>query len=127
MRSVAVALLVLIQSVPPKLVFFIAISFIYYFGPAVHYNWNFFSIGSLLASIAIILVSYGFSIYITNFGSYNKIYGSIGALIAMMVWIQLITIILLFGYEVNASLHYGQKLETIDLNLKKKKLEKAMR
>ncbi len=109
------------------IVFFISISFIYYFGPAVHYNWNFFSIGSLLATVAIILVSYVFSIYITNFGSYNKVYGSIGALIAMMVWIQLITMILLFGYEVNASLHYGQKLQAMEVNLKKSRLEKAMR
>lgn len=109
------------------IVFFIAISFIYYFGPAVHYNWSFFSIGSLLATLVILAISYGFSYYITNFGSYNKVYGSIGALIALMIWIQLITLVLLFGYEVNASLHYGQKLEVVKENLKKNRLEKAMR
>lgn len=85
--------------------FFLAISFVYYFGPAIHYNWKFFSIGSFLATLSSLAVSYGFSFYITNFGTYNKIYGSIGALIALMVLIQLITIVLLVGYEVNTSIH----------------------
>ncbi|CAN5615612.1 YihY/virulence factor BrkB family protein [soil metagenome] len=102
-------------------VFFFAVSFIYYFGPAVHYNWKFFSIGSLLATLFCIIISYGFSFYITNFGSYNKVYGSIGVLIALMVWIQLLTMVLLFGYEINASLHYGQKLEAIAQHKKEKR------
>lgn len=127
MDSYTIQLLFVLRFIVIFIVFLIAISFIYYFGPAVHYNWKFFSIGSLLATIFILVISYGFSLYITNFGSYNKVYGSIGALIAMMVWIQLITMVLLFGYEVNASLHYGQKLEIMSVNMKKNKLEKAMR
>ena len=109
------------------IVFFIAISCIYFFGPAVHYNWSFFSIGSLLATLAILGVSYGFSYYITNFGSYNKVYGSIGALIALMAWIQLVTIILLYGYEINASLHYGRKVEAVEAFQRKSRLERSMR
>lgn len=108
-------------------VFFIAISCIYYFGPAVHYNWSFFSVGSRLATLAGLGVSYGFSYYVTHFGSYNKVYGSIGALIALMIWIQLLTTVLLFGYEINASLHYGRKMEVVNTNLKNKRLERAMR
>lgn len=96
--------------------FFFAISFIYYFGPAVHYNWRFFSIGSFLATLGSLGISYGFSFYITNFGTYNKVYGSIGVLIALMIWVQLITVVLLFGYEINASLHHGIKLEAIELH-----------
>ncbi|MBS1556288.1 MAG: YihY/virulence factor BrkB family protein [Bacteroidota bacterium] len=109
------------------IVFFLAISFIYYFGPAVHYNWSFFSIGSFLATLAILGLSYGFSVYITNFGSYNKVYGSIGALIALMAWIQLVTVILLYGYEVNASLHYGRKMEAVSNFQRSQRMEKAMR
>jgi membrane protein len=109
------------------IVFFLAISFIYYFGPAVHYNWSFFSIGSFLATLAILGLSYGFSVYITNFGSYNKVYGSIGALIALMAWIQLVTVILLYGYEVNASLHYGRKMEAVTNFQRSQRMEKAMR
>jgi membrane protein len=85
--------------------FFLAISSVYYFGPAIHYNWRFFSVGSLLATLFSLAVSYGFSFYINNFGTYHKVYGSIGALIALMVLIQLITVVLLVGYEVNTSIH----------------------
>jgi len=109
------------------IVFFIAISCIYYFGPAVHYNWNFFSVGSLFASLACILITYAFSFYVANFASYNKVYGSIGTLIALMVWIQLMTMILLFGYEINASLHYGTKVEAVAERTKLRRKEKASR
>lgn len=108
-------------------VFFVAISFIYYFGPAIHYNWSFFSIGSFIATLAVLGISYGFSFYITNFSSYNKVYGSIGALIALMAWIQLITLVLLFGYEINASLHYGRKMEAINSHQRMARSAKSFR
>ena len=95
------------------IVFFLAISTIYYFGPAIHYNWRFFSIGSFLATFLILAISYGFSYYVTNFGTYNKVYGSIGVLIALMVWVQLITIVLLVGYEINASIHDAARMQAI--------------
>lgn len=109
------------------IVFFIAISCVYYFGPAVHYNWSFFSAGSLIATLGILAVSYAFSVYITNFASYNKVYGSIGALIALMAWIQLITMVHLFGYEINASLHYARKLEAVATHQRTKKITKSFR
>ncbi|MEJ0054947.1 MAG: YihY/virulence factor BrkB family protein [Bacteroidota bacterium] len=107
------------------IVFFFAVSFIYYFGPTIHYNWRFFSIGSLVATLACLGISYGFSFYVSNFASYNKVYGSIGVLIALMAWIQLMTVVLLFGYEINASLHYGQKIEAIEQHKREKKRLKA--
>lgn len=92
------------------IVFYIAISFIYYFGPAVHYNWRFFSIGSIISTFLCLFASYGFSYYITNFETYNKLYGSIGALIALMIWQFILTVILLVGYEINASLHHAHRI-----------------
>jgi membrane protein len=109
------------------IVFFITISCIYYFGPAVHYKWNFFSIGSLLATVACLLITYGFSFYVANFSSYNKVYGSIGTLLALMVWIQLMTMVLLFGYEINATLHYSTRIESINTQAKSKRREKSSR
>jgi len=93
--------------------FFLAISTIYYFGPAIHYNWRFFSIGSFIATLLSLAVSYGFSYYITNFATYNKVYGSIGVLIALMIWVQLITVVLLVGYEINASIHDSIRAEAL--------------
>lgn len=120
-------LLFMLRFVVIFVVFFIAISFIYYFGPAIHYNWSFFSIGSFIATLAVLGISYGFSFYITNFSSYNKVYGSIGALIALMAWVQLITLVLLFGYEINASLHYARKMEAVNAYQRALKSAKSFR
>jgi len=108
-----VSLLFVIRFVIIFVTFFLAISTIYYFGPAIHYNWRFFSIGSLVATLLCLAVSYGFSYYITNFGTYNKVYGSIGVLIALMIWVQLITVVLLVGYEINASIHDSIRAEAL--------------
>jgi membrane protein len=113
MSSFTVVLLFILRFVTIFIAFFLAISFVYYFGPAIHYNWRFFSVGSLLATLLCLAVSYGFSFYITNFGTYNKVYGSIGVLIALMIWIQLITVMLLVGYEVNASIHDAIRKEAL--------------
>jgi len=111
--QVTVYLLFVLRFLVIFIVFYLVISSMYYFGPAIHYNWRFFSIGSSVATFLILGVSYGFSYYITNFGTYNKIYGSIGALIALMIWIQLIAILLLAGYELNASIHDSRRKESI--------------
>jgi membrane protein len=106
------------------IVFFLAISTLYYFGPAIHYNWRFFSIGSLIATFLTLMVSYGFSFYVTNFSTYNKVYGSIGVMIAIMVWIQLITTVLLIGYEINASIHNAIRREALWNARQYRKLQK---
>ncbi|MFO7257180.1 MAG: YihY/virulence factor BrkB family protein [Bacteroidota bacterium] len=116
--SYTVYLLLILRFVVIFIVFFIAIALIYYFGPAIHYNWRFFSAGSSVATVLCIAVTYGFSFYITNFGTYNKLYGSIGVLIALMVWMQLITIVLMVGYEINASIHQAVRTQVL-LNAKK--------
>lgn len=108
-----VGLIFVLRFVIIFITFFLAISTIYYFGPAIHYNWRFFSIGSFVATLLCLGVSYGFSYYITNFGTYNKVYGSIGVLIALMVWVQLITVVLLVGYEINASIHDSIRAEAL--------------
>jgi len=102
-------LLFVLRFVVIFIVFFLAISFMYYFGPAVHYNWRFFSIGSFIATLLCILVSYGFSFYVSNFATYNKLYGSLGVLIALMIWQEILSIVLLVGYEVNASIHQAHR------------------
>ncbi len=86
------------------LMFYIATAFIFRFAPAVHDKWRFFSIGARLAGVLITLGFYGFTFYLNNFASYNKLYGSIGTLIALMLWLYITSIIVLGGFEVNVSL-----------------------
>jgi membrane protein len=85
-------------------VFFITISVIYYIAPAIPKRWNFFNSGSIIASILTILITNLFSYYLSNFASYNRLYGAIGTLIALMVWFYLIAIILILGFDINASI-----------------------
>jgi membrane protein len=83
--------------------YFMTISFLYRYGPCHIKRWRLFSAGSWLATILAFLTMWAFSFYINNFGSYNKIYGSIGTLIVMMIWLYLNSLILLIGFELNAS------------------------
>jgi membrane protein len=107
------------------LVFAFAIAFLYYFAPAVHYKWQFFSIGAIFATITSLGISYLFSFYVANFATYNKLYGSIGVMIALMVWLYLISVVLLVGYSINASIHtvqYLHKIDALKIKLKQPKL-----
>ena len=97
-----------------KYVFFVimvylATATLYYFGTKEGKYSNFFSIGALLTTILIILISYLFGLYIENFGQFNKLYGSIGALLILMFYLWLNANILLLGYELNASLNNLRK------------------
>lgn len=86
-------------------VFVGTVSVIYRFGPDVNMKWAFVTPGSILASVLIVLTTLGFSYYVSNFGSYNKVYGSIGTLIALMIWINLISLLLILGFEMNVALY----------------------
>lgn len=86
-------------------VFVGVVSVIYKFGPDVNMKWAFITPGAITASVLIVLVTLLFSFYLSNFGSYNKVYGSIGTLIALMVWINLIALIVVIGFEMNVSLY----------------------
>jgi len=89
--------------------FFVAISIIYYWGPAMHKRWRFFSAGSVIASILSILVTHLFSYYISNFASYNRLYGSIGTLIGLMLWFFLLSFVILLGFEINACIDEAKR------------------
>ncbi len=86
------------------LMLFIGISILFHFGPSIKSKWQLFSAGSILASLGIIITSIGFNYYVNNFSQYNKIYGSIGTLMIILIWIYFNSIILLTGFELNVSI-----------------------
>ncbi len=86
-------------------VFVGVLSLLYRFGPDVNMKWTFVTPGSVSGSLLIVLASLAFSYYLANFGSYNKVYGSIGTLIALMVWINLVCLLVILGFEMNVSLY----------------------
>lgn len=89
--------------------YFINVSILYRYGPAHAKKWKFFSAGSWLATILAFLTIWGFSFYINNFSAYNKLYGSIGTLMVMMIWLYLNSLILLIGFELNASVDLSKR------------------
>jgi len=88
---------------------YLATATLYYFGTKEGKNSKFFSIGAVLTTFLIILTSYLFGIYIENFAQYNKLYGSIGALLILLFYLWLNSNVLLLGYELNASLNNLRK------------------
>jgi membrane protein len=93
---------------------FTAISFLYYFGPSGNVKYRFISAGSTLATIFIILVSSGFAYYVNNFASYNKLYGSIGTIIVVMLFINFNVFVILLGYELNSSIYLAKQNHMAD-------------
>ena len=89
--------------------FYLAISSIFYFAPVIHNKWTFISSGSIISAIGCVAISLAFSYYINNFPTYNKLYGSIGILIAYMGWIYFISTIILIGFEWNTSIDLAIK------------------
>jgi membrane protein len=80
-----------------------AIAVLYRHGPSrVEAKWRWISWGSIFAAVLWIGVSLLFSWYTTNFGSYNKTYGSLGAVIGFMTWIWISTIVVVLGAELDA-------------------------
>ncbi len=82
--------------------FYLSTSFIYFSAPMAQSKWKLFSAGSTLATIIMLVASFSFAAYINNFGQYNKLYGSIGTLVVIMLWIYINSLILLLGFELNA-------------------------
>lgn len=84
---------------------FYAIAFIYKYAPATKRRWNLISPGSILATFLSLLATLGFSFFVSNFGKYNALYGSIGTIIVAMILIYINALVLLIGYELNVSIH----------------------
>lgn len=101
-----------LQWVTTLLCILTGISLVYYYGPATHTKWRFFTPGSFLAAILSIMASLVFSFIIDNFSQLNKIYGSIGTLIIIMFWFYWNSLILMIGFELNASIAVNKHRRT---------------
>lgn len=91
------------------LLFLLGISSLYYYGSIQRKKFRFISAGSTLATLLSILLSSGFAYYVNNFSTYNKIYGSIGTLMVIMLWLYFNSLVLLIGFELNASIKHAKE------------------
>ncbi len=86
------------------LLVFISVSFLYKYGTKQVKHNSFFTPGSILTTLLTILMFKLFAIYVEKFATYNELYGSIGTLLVLMLFVWLNSIILLLGFELNASI-----------------------
>ena len=99
----------------PTLIILVAagISIIYRFGPSrARAKWRWISWGGALATVVWIAASAGFSYYLQNFADYNATYGSLGAVIGLMLWIWISVLILILGAELNAEMEHQTTVDT---------------
>jgi membrane protein len=85
------------------------ISVLYFYGPSKKNKRPFISVGSVTATILVLITTLGFNYFITHFGKYNKVYGSIGTLIVILLWINFNALQLIIGFELNASIENAQR------------------
>ena len=86
---------------------------LYHFAPSrSEARWRWVSWGAVVATVVWLLISVGFSIYVENFGNYNKVYGSLGALVVLLMWFYISAYALLLGAELNAEMEHQTKVDT---------------
>ena len=88
------------------LLLMVVVALVYYLLPNVDQPFRFITPGSVLAVIVWIAASFGFSFYVSNFPSYSATYGSLGAVIVLLLYFFVSAAVLLFGAEVNAQIYY---------------------
>ncbi len=87
---------------------FFTFSFLYFMAPAKRIKWRFISAGGTLSTILSVIAFVGLSFYINRFNQYNKLYGSIGTLLIILLLMYVMSMILLIGFELNASIHQAK-------------------
>jgi membrane protein len=97
---------------------FFAFSFLYYMAPAAESRFSFITAGSTLSTVLTILASVGFNYYVNSISKYNTLYGSIGTLIIIMVWIYFNAMIVLIGFELNVSIQNAKRKHARHLHTK---------
>jgi membrane protein len=93
------------------LTFFNTIALIYYFGPSVKKKYRYFSVGATFATITLLLLSYALRVYFGAYSNFNQLYGSLGIVIVVMLWVYINSFVLLFGFELNNSIAVNKALK----------------
>jgi membrane protein len=88
----------------------LAFGAIYYLGPDVKQKWQFLSFGAVFAVVVWLIASGAFAYYASRFGSYNKAWGSLSAVVVMLTWLWISSVALLLGAEINAEAERSREL-----------------
>lgn len=99
-----IGLIAIVKYIVALMLLYTGISMIYKFGPSFKNRIRYWNSGAVIATVLILLIALAFSFYVNNFANYNRFYGSIGALIMILLWLQFNAIAMLIGFEYNAGI-----------------------
>ena len=109
-EQVTVFTVMLTQWIMMAVLIFCANILLYYVGEPNVKKMRYALPGAVLATVFVLITSIGYSYYVNHWGNYNKLYGSIGALIITMLWLYFNSMVLILGHEFNRSLHQTRKV-----------------
>ena len=92
---------------------FLGLELIYYFGPNVEQDWKWVTPGAVFAVVTMVIASLLFSLYLRFAPDYSATYGSIGAVIVLMLWLYLMGAVILIGGEINAEIAHAADMPTV--------------
>ena len=92
----------------------LAFAFVYYFGPSRRLKGTPIMPGAILATLFWALFSGAFRLYVSNFGNYNRVYGTVGAIVVLLLWLQLGALTMLIGAQLNVTV--GDRMQKSQLN-----------
>ncbi|MFI5496153.1 YihY/virulence factor BrkB family protein [Actinoplanes sp. NPDC051859] len=94
------------------MILMLLLSLLFWIAPNVQQpRFRWLTLGGVVALLVWALASFGFGLYVANFGSYDETYGSLGAVIAFLVWLYLSNSALMLGVEINAEVQRGRQLQ----------------
>jgi membrane protein len=93
----------------------LALALLYRYGPnRIKAKWQWVSWGSGIAMVLWVVGSIGFSIYVSNFGGYNETYGSLGAVVILLLWLYLSSLFVLLGGTINAEIEHQTQVDSTE-------------
>lgn len=110
-NTVTIFLLRIIKIILILFSFFNVIALIYYYGPSVKVKYRYFSAGATFATLFSIVMTFGFRFYTEYLNNFNRLFGSLGIMIVIMMLIYLNALVLLFGFELNNSIALNKLLK----------------
>lgn len=92
---------------------FLGLELIYYFGPNVEQDWKWVTPGAVFAVVSMVIASLLFSLYLRFAPDYSATYGSLGAVVVLMLWLYLMGAVILIGGEINAEIAHATDIPII--------------
>jgi len=72
-------------------------------------RWRYFNVGATVATLVFVITSVGFAYFVNNFATYNKLYGSLGTLMVLLIWLNFNCMIVLMGFDLNVSIRKAKR------------------